>query len=79
MAGANLAVNQPGRAEKDQGRIFELFSRSGPQDQPGEGIGLAYVRAVVRNLGGEISVRSTLGKGTTFRVVLPRNLRDFEG
>ena len=66
-------------ADQDRERIFELFRRSGVQDQPGEGIGLAYVRAVVRNLGGEISMTSTLNRGTTFRVVLPRNLNVPEG
>lgn len=69
-----IADNGRGIAEADQQRIFELFRRAGDLDQPGEGIGLAYVRTVVRNLGGEIDVTSELGKGTTFRVTLPRNL-----
>ena len=46
-----------------------------PQDQPGEGIGLAHVRTLVRNLGGDITVTSALDKGTTFRVVLPHRLQ----
>lgn len=66
--------NGRGIAEQDKKRIFELFKRAGTQDQPGEGIGLAYVQAVVRNLGGEINVTSVLDQGTTFRVVLPRDL-----
>jgi signal transduction histidine kinase len=66
--------NGRGIAEQDKKRIFELFKRSGAQDQPGEGIGLAYVQAVVRNLGGDISVTSALDEGTTFRVELPRDL-----
>jgi signal transduction histidine kinase len=66
--------NGRGIAEKDRQRVFELFRRAGPEDQPGEGIGLAYVLAVVRNLGGEIGMTSELGKGTTFHVVLPRHL-----
>jgi signal transduction histidine kinase len=76
-----LAISDNGRgiAEHDRERIFELFRRSGVQDQPGEGIGLAYVRAVVRNLGGDISLTSALDKGTTFRVVLPVNLQASEG
>ena len=43
--------------------------------QPGEGIGLAHVRTMVRNLGGDIAVTSALERGTTFRVVLPRDLQ----
>ena len=63
-----------GIADTDLERVFELFRRSGTQDQPGEGVGLAYVRAIARNLGGDITVASTLGAGTTFRLVLPRHL-----
>ena len=70
-----VADNGRGIAEQDRERVFELFRRSGPQDQPGEGIGLAHVRTLVRNLGGDITVSSTLDKGTTFRVVLPHRLQ----
>jgi signal transduction histidine kinase len=69
-----IADNGRGIADQDRERVFELFRRSGVQDQPGEGIGLAYVRTVVRNLGGDITVTSRLDLGTTFRVVLPRTL-----
>ena len=40
----------------DHERIFELFRRSGRQDRPGEGLGLAFVRNSVRRLGGSIDV-----------------------
>jgi signal transduction histidine kinase len=69
-----VADNGRGIAERDRERVFELFRRSGVQDQPGEGIGLAHVRTVVRNLGGDITVESVLGQGATFRVALPRVL-----
>ena len=42
---------------QDHERIFELFRRAGAQDRPGEGIGLAHVRALVRRLGGDITVQ----------------------
>jgi signal transduction histidine kinase len=71
----DIADNGRGIAEKDKDRVFELFRRAGPDDQPGEGIGLSYVMTLVRNLGGEISLTSELGKGTTFRLVLPRTLQ----
>ncbi len=69
-----LSDNGRGIAEQDLERVFELFRRAGPQDQPGEGIGLAHVRTVVRNLGGDITVTSRLGEGSTFRITLPRYL-----
>ncbi|WEZ84330.1 CHASE3 domain-containing protein [Rhizobium sp. 32-5/1] len=66
--------NGRGIASQDNERIFELFRRSGRQDKPGEGIGLAHVRALVRRLGGEVGVRSTLGQGTSFDVTLAADL-----
>lgn len=69
-----VADNGRGIANQDLERVFELFRRSGVQDQPGEGIGLAQVRTMVRYLGGDITVTSSLDKGTTFRLLLPRKL-----
>ena len=63
--------NGRGIAERDYERVFELFRRAGDQTTPGEGIGLAHVRALVRRMGGNIMCRSVLGVGTTFTVVLP--------
>ncbi|HVF93408.1 MAG TPA: ATP-binding protein [Sphingomonas sp.] len=69
-----LAVTDNGRgiAPGDHQRIFDLFRRSGAQDQPGEGIGLAHVRALAYRLGGTIGVTSTLGEGSTFSLNLPK-------
>lgn len=67
--------NGRGIARQDHDRVFDLFRRSGSQDQTGEGIGLAHVRSVVRNLGGDITVESELGQGTTFRINLPLDLQ----
>lgn len=66
--------NGRGIADEDHERIFELFRRSGQQDKSGEGIGLAHVRSLARNLGGEITVRSRLGSGSTFVLRLPSDL-----
>ncbi len=63
--------NGRGIAPGDHERVFELFRRSGPQTQPGEGIGLAHVRTLVRQLGGKISLESELGHGSTFTVLIP--------
>nr|WP_093568453.1 ATP-binding protein [Methylobacterium sp. 174MFSha1.1] len=70
---AEFQVTDNGRGidPRDHGRVFELFRRSGVQDRPGEGIGLAHVRTLVRALGGRIDLSSAFGTGTTFRVTLP--------
>ena len=67
----SVADNGRGIDARDHQRIFDLFRRSGQQDQPGEGIGLAHVRALAYRLGGTIDVDSALGEGSTFRLNLP--------
>lgn len=74
MVRIEVEDNGRGIAEQDHERIFELFRRSGQQDQSGEGIGLAHVRSLARNLGGEITVRSQFGEGSTFVLRLPSDL-----
>jgi signal transduction histidine kinase len=71
-----LSVVDNGRGidPRDHQRVFDLFRRSGAQDQPGEGIGLAHVRALAYRLGGTIDVQSTLGDGATFRLNLPTHV-----
>ncbi len=69
-----IADNGRGIDPKDHERVFDLFRRSGTQDQPGEGIGLAHVRTVVWRLGGSIELDSALDDGATFRLSLPLRL-----
>lgn len=73
-----IADNGRGIAEQDLERVFELFRRSGVQDQSGEGIGLAHVRTLVRNLEGDITLASRLGYGTTFSIEFPGVLAERE-
>jgi signal transduction histidine kinase len=68
-----IADNGRGIDPKDHQRIFDLFRRAGTQDRPGQGIGLAHVRALVRRLGGTMSVASELHSGSTFTITLPIN------
>ena len=68
-----IADNGRGIDPKDHQRIFDLFRRAGTQDKPGQGIGLAHVRALVRRLGGTMSVASELHNGSTFTITLPIN------
>ena len=66
-----ITDNGRGIDSKDHQRIFDLFRRAGTQDRPGQGIGLAHVRALVRRLGGTMTVSSELGSGSTFTITLP--------
>ena len=66
-----ISDNGRGIDPKDHQRIFDLFRRAGTQDKPGQGIGLAHVRALVRRLGGTMSVSSELNAGSTFTITLP--------
>jgi signal transduction histidine kinase len=70
--------NGRGIAPEDHQRVFDLFRRAGEQDKKGEGIGLAHVRTLVRRLGGYLTLKSTLGVGSTFIVTLPRRMQENE-
>ena len=70
--------NGRGIREADFQRIFDLFRRSGAQDQPGEGIGLANVRALAYRLGGTVGVSSRFGEGSVFTVTLPQQFHEDE-
>jgi signal transduction histidine kinase len=60
----------------DQTRIFERFQRLGSGSaQGGFGVGLWITRRLVKAMGGDIAVASTVGLGSTFTVSLPL-LRD---
>ena len=53
-------------------RIFDRFATSpSPDGRPGTGLGLALVSAVMRGHGGEVLVRSTPRRGSTFELLLP--------
>ena len=71
MVQIDVIDNGRGIAPADHERIFDLFRRAGTQDQKGEGIGLANVRALAYRLGGTIDVESDLDQGARFRLSLP--------
>lgn len=63
--------NGLGIAPEERSRIFERGFRAHAWRAEGTGFGLAVVQEAVRQLGGEITVESEVGVGTTFRVVVP--------
>ena len=60
-----------GMDEQTAGRIFEPYFTTKEKGK-GTGLGLSVVHGIVEKCGGSITVESTLGKGTTFTVLLPQ-------
>jgi signal transduction histidine kinase len=62
-----------GIAEEDQARLFQKFERmASERHYSGFGLGLWIVKQILDAMGGSIHVESAPGRGSTFRVVLPR-------
>lgn len=75
-ATAQLIVSDtgPGMTEKEQGRAFDRFSRTGEMHEGGSslGLGLPLARQWVEAHGGTLTMSSAPGEGTTLTVELPR-------
>jgi len=68
-----------GIASEDVERIFEKFyrvPRVESADEPGTGLGLAFVREIMDSHGGYVTVESEVGVGSTFTLRLPVELKD---
>ncbi|NTW99344.1 MAG: PAS domain S-box protein [Geobacteraceae bacterium] len=65
--------NGPGIEEKYHEKIFQIFQTLSPRDErESTGIGLTIVKKIVEGYGGEVKVVSEVGKGSEFRVKLPK-------
>jgi len=73
-AGPNIEImisdNGTGIPEGDQKKIFDLFYTTKPLGK-GTGLGVPICRNIIKKLGGDISVESQEGTGTTFTVRIP--------
>ena len=65
-----------GISEEDQARVFERFFRvdkGRSRKMGGTGLGLAIVKHITAYCGGQVYLRSELGKGSCFKVEIPRS------
>ncbi len=69
-----ITDNGRGIRPADLPKIFDMFRRVGPQDVPGEGMGLAFVRTLVWRHGGRIWCESNAGGGCSFVFTIPMHL-----
>lgn len=71
--GITITDHGPGIATEHQTRIFDPFHQVEQSRTPGSshGLGLAICRRMVTVHGGEVTVESEPGKGSTFRITLP--------
>ncbi len=75
----HISDNGRGIAREDSDKVFEIFRRAGNPDVGGEGMGLAYVKASVRRLGGRIWYDSVPGEGTVFHIAVPTRIDGGKG
>ncbi|MDO8848902.1 MAG: ATP-binding protein [Coriobacteriia bacterium] len=74
MIGISIEDTGPGIPEEDRERVFDEFVQSSHVSgsaQLGTGLGLAISANLARLLGGTLTVESTVGRGSTFTLVLP--------
>jgi signal transduction histidine kinase len=74
MVKCDISDQGIGIAKKDISRIFEKFYRVDNSDIyeiSGTGLGLSIVKHIIESHGGRIYVRSKLGEGSTFTMLLP--------
>jgi two-component system, NarL family, sensor histidine kinase BarA len=79
--GPHLTIEDTGVgiAEEEHERIFDKFRQSAnplTREQGGTGLGLSIVRELAKLLGGDVSLKSELGRGSTFTVRIAKELKE---
>jgi len=70
----HIRDNGRGIKKSDLQKVFNIFERLGNNSVPGEGMGLAYVQALVRRHHGEVFCESEYGVGTKFTFTISKRL-----
>lgn len=68
-----------GMTSQQQSRLFQAFQQGDPEINArygGTGLGLAISQRLCRTMGGDILVESEAGKGSTFTICLPLDVKD---
>src|SRR5438093_9411071 len=78
VCSSDLGDTGIGIADEDQARIFEDFTQadsSSTRAFGGAGLGLSISRRLVTMLGGQLTLTSKVGKGSTFTLSVPRSMK----
>ncbi len=77
-----ISDSGPGISDEEKQKIFDRFYQaniSSTRKYEGAGIGLSISRELAQLHGGEIEVESSVGKGSTFKLILPMEKEELEG
>ena len=68
-----------GMTDEQLGKVFEEFSQASEDTTSkfgGTGLGLSITKVLVEMMGGQLTVESELGKGSTFKIALPKTINE---